>query len=480
MPRRRDVDIGPVVHRTARIGLRLTRVQRQRCFGLLRSAGDLWSCVLEVNRWRRRRGDRPVAGYQQLCRLLAESGPGTFGELDTTGARSVLRRYSDAWFAAASRRKAGHAEVRYPRRRRGLMPIRWYHGTFTLTGRTLRLPTARGCPPLHLRLDRPVPYPADTVRSVTLSFTDGRLGVDVTAELPITRYPLGQAPDPARVAGVDLGIIHPFAVASPDGQALLVSGRAIRAEHRLHLADTKHRRRATARRAPARGQRGSRRWRKTRRRARQVEGRHRRRVRQALHEATTTVIDWAVQHRVGTLTVGDPRGVLHQPAGRVHNLRLRQWQIGHTLRILHDKAALAGIDVHLVDERGTSSTCPACRHRIPKPTGRVLSCRHCQFTGHRDLAAAFTIATRTPGGAPTSPTHIPGGLVTHRRAGQHLPGVTTARRDPRRRPPRTTTAGSPGRRRPAPPQPAGSRSLTPVNEDPQHHRQPGERSWTPH
>jgi len=145
-----------VVHRTARIGLRLTRAQRQRCFGLLRSAGDLWACVLEVNGWRRRRGDRPVAGYQQLCRLLAESGPGTFGELDSVGAGSVLRRYSDAWFAAAARRKDGHAEVRFPRRRRGLMPIRWYHGTFVLAGRSLRLPTARGCPPLHLRLDRPV------------------------------------------------------------------------------------------------------------------------------------------------------------------------------------------------------------------------------------------------------------------------------------------------------------------------------------
>jgi putative transposase len=283
------------------------------------------------------------------------------------------------------------------------------------------------------------------------------------------------------VAGVDLGIIHPFAVAGPDDQALLVSGRAIRAEHRLHLADTKHRRRAVAARAPTRGQRGSRRWRKTRRRARLVEGRHRRRVRQALHEAATTVIDWAVQHRVGTLTVGDPRGVLHQPAGRVHNLRLRQWQLGRTLQILQDKATLAGIRVHLVDERGTSSTCPACHQRIPKPSGRVMSCRHCQFAGHRDLAAAFTIATRTPGGAPTTSTCLTGGVVTHRRVGRHLPGVGTARRDPRRRPPRPAT-GSPGRRRPAPPlSMVGSRSPTPMSEDPRHHRhQPGEPPWTPH
>ncbi|WP_285474605.1 transposase, partial [Actinoplanes sp. NBRC 101535] len=262
------------------------------------------------------------------------------------------------------------------------------------------------------------------------------------------------------------GIIHPFAVATAGGgRALLVSGRAIRAEHRMHLADTKARRKATAKRAPARGQRGSRRWRKARRRARLVEGRHRRRVRQALHEAAAMVVGWAVDNRIGTLAVGDPRGVLDLPAGRRHNLRLRQWQIGRTLRILQDKAALAGIRVHLVDERGTSSTCPHCRTRITKPKGRVMTCPHCMFTGHRDLAAASTIATRTPGGATTTPPHsTTDGVVTHRRAGRHLPGVRTARRDPRR-PPAPT--GSNGRRRPAPPPQEGSRSHTPVREDPQ-------------
>jgi hypothetical protein len=84
-------------------------------FGLLRSAGDVWCSVLELNLWRRRRQDAPVAGYQELRRELAASGPGTFGELDSTGARSVLRRYSDAWFAAAKRRKNGDVSARYPR-----------------------------------------------------------------------------------------------------------------------------------------------------------------------------------------------------------------------------------------------------------------------------------------------------------------------------------------------------------------------------
>jgi hypothetical protein len=96
-----------VVDRTARAGLRVTRAQRRRLLSLLVSGGDVWACVLELNAWRQARQDQPLVSYQELCRELAAAGPGTFGELDTEGARSVLRRYSDAWFATAKRRKEG-------------------------------------------------------------------------------------------------------------------------------------------------------------------------------------------------------------------------------------------------------------------------------------------------------------------------------------------------------------------------------------
>ena len=456
-----------MVHRTARCGLRATAGQRRRLFGLLRSAGDVWCAVLELNEWRRRRQDAPLAGYRELCEQLARSGPGTFGQLDTEGARSVLRRYSDAWFAAAKRRKAGDKSARFPRRRRGLVPVRWYAGTFALDGRVLRLPVARGCVPLVVRLDRDPPYPAEQVRSVTLLAEAGRLWVDVTAEVPVAVYPDGRAPDPGRVAGVDLGVIHPYATAGPGGQLLLVSGRAIRAECRQHLRDARARHRAVARRAPKPGQRGSRRWRQFRRRQREVEARHRRRVRQAQHEAAKTVLGWAVQHRVGTLAVGDPRGVLGLDAGRRHNQRLRAWRVGHLIRVLTDKAQVAGITVALVDERGTSSTCPACARRVPKPAGRVFTCPHCGQAGHRDLVAAANIAARAGGGAIPAQT----ARITHRRAGAHLPGVHPARRDPRRRPhhgpPHGPLAGTgPPRPRSTP---AGSRSRH--SEEPGiHHR----------
>ena len=174
------------------------------------------------------------------------------------------------------------------------------------------------------------------------------------------------------------------------------------------------------------------------RRDRVVQARHTRRVRQAQHEAAKTLIGWAVENRIGTLAAGDPRGVLDLAAGRRHNQRTRAWRIGHLIRALSDKAEAAGITVRLIDERGTSSTCPACARRVPKPAGRVFTCPHCGHCGHRDLVAAANIAARAGGGTIRAPS---GARITHRRAGAHLPGVHPARRDPRRRRPSRPTSG---------------------------------------
>ena len=159
------------------------------------------------------------------------------------------------------------------------------------------------------------------------------------------------------------------------------------------------------------------------------------------------MVGWAVARRIGTLAVGDPRGVLGLAAGRRYNRRTRDWRVGRLIAVLRDKAGQAGITLTLADERGTSPTCPACRARVPKPGGRVFGCPRCGLSGHRDLIAAANIAARAGGGLTSA---IVAG-VTHRRAGNHLPGVSPARRDPRRRPHHGAGRGSPGRHLPAPP-----------------------------
>ena len=61
---------------------------------MLRSAGDVWAWLLDMNRRRVQQGNPPITNYQALCRELTKTNG--FGELSTVGARSVLRRYADA------------------------------------------------------------------------------------------------------------------------------------------------------------------------------------------------------------------------------------------------------------------------------------------------------------------------------------------------------------------------------------------------
>src|ERR671910_3216089 len=89
------------VHRTASTRLRVTRRQADRCYRLLRSGGDVWAWLIDTNRQRQLQGRQPVVGYQALCKeLTCQAG---FGELAAVGARSILRRYSTAWFQASKR-----------------------------------------------------------------------------------------------------------------------------------------------------------------------------------------------------------------------------------------------------------------------------------------------------------------------------------------------------------------------------------------
>src|SRR5258708_27599417 len=104
------------VHRTARIALRTTPAQRRRCYGLVRSAGDVWDWVIDRNRQLGEWHCPQVANFSALCRELTGT---SFGELSRQCAEAVLKNYATAFFEAARRKKAG-VRAGFPRRKRGL------------------------------------------------------------------------------------------------------------------------------------------------------------------------------------------------------------------------------------------------------------------------------------------------------------------------------------------------------------------------
>ena len=189
----------------------------------------------------------------------------------------------------------------------------------------------------------------------------------------------------------------------PGRQGLLVSGRAIRAEHRMHLADTKPRRAPSPARARNRGSGGrgggartgaAARW----SRAGTGGGSARPSTRPPRPSSAGRCSTGSAPCASAT------RAACWTPAGRRHNLRLRQWQVGRLIAVLTDKADPGRHHRRAGRRAGHLLDLP----RLP-PAGAQTARADpvlpaLPVTGHRDLVAAAIIATRTRAADPPTPT----------------------------------------------------------------------------
>jgi putative transposase len=343
-------------------------------------------------------------------------------------AQDVTKAWSAAFFETMKRRKKGE-QARLPLRKRWLVPVTWRQGEFALSaaseGRRARavLCTARGYASLELALSGDHPYDPDLVRAVRLVDDAGELFVDITAWVAVAR----SEAVPEKVAGVDPGIIHPLAVATAD-QALLVSGRAVRAEEFLHLEDQKARqKKMAAKRGPLRAKAGqarrtgSRRWKQLARSQRKAEARDRRVVKLAGNRAARLATGFMVANHVTLAVIGNPTGIERKASGRRQNRRTSRWARTHQRDALCYRLEELSVQAALTEERGTSSVCPTCGAKAAKK-GRRLVCTipTCNKAHHRDIAGAQNMVTKL-GHAPSDIAR-----TEHRRVG------SPARRDRRR------------------------------------------------
>jgi putative transposase len=258
---------------------------------------------------------------------------------------------------------------------------------------------------------------------VRLCEAGGELFVDITAWVAVAPADVGKD----KVGGVDPGVIHPLAVAAGN-HALLISGRAIRAEEFLHLQATKARqKKMSAKRGPRRASAGqprqfaSRRWQCLARSQRCAEAKDRRVVRLASNRAARLAAKFLLDEKVGVVAIGNPTGIEHNDAGPVQNRRVWRWARTHQRDALAYRLEELGISFALVDERGTSSTCPGCGAKATK-AGRKLVCRSCKKLHHRDVAGAQNMVRKL------GPGYVVPEIarIEHRRVG------TPSRRDRRR------------------------------------------------
>jgi putative transposase len=270
--------------------------------------------------------------------------------------------------------KRQNPKMRYPYKEKRFYPLLWPKQAVCVESGRVVLPMGRGRPSIVLRVSVP-----DDARACKIVWNNG---YELHVSIPVEP---ADAPPGTCHAAVDLGEIHQAAVTTNTGEALVVSGRGIRAaKRRLNMAL------AEIARKRSRCRKGSRRWRKLQRARAKVSARIERQVRDLRHKGLRKVVEFCKQHGVGRLYVGNPDGVRSRSAGRHHNQRMSQWEYGRDIDYLQHKCRQIRIECFTGQERGTSSRCPECGYR-QRPKGREWVCKECGFRGHRDVVGSVNM-----------------------------------------------------------------------------------------
>jgi putative transposase len=374
--------------RSFRFKLSPTARQESALVGLLGLQCELYNAALEERRgaWRWER--RPVS-YVEQCRTLTGLR-GVRPEVLAAGVtvcRGTLRRLDWAFAGFYRRCKAGQRPG-FPRFR---PRSRWDSLQWEdRSGWRLDAPARRlhllGVGALKVRLHRPI---KGTAKAITVRPEGRRWWVTIRC-VNVPAEPLAPT---GRQVGLDLGVTVLVATSHGD---LLTAGRP------TELAAA---RLASAQRALATKQRGS----KHRRRAAEhVADAHRRiRNRRAdtLHKLSRQLVNdhdvivheaLPVSNLVRRPKPKPDHAGGYQPNGAAAKTALNRcihdagW--GHLLAMIAYKAESAGRTVIAVDPRNTSRTCPDCGHVSARNRhGAVFECQACGHLAHADTNAAINI-----------------------------------------------------------------------------------------
>ncbi len=194
-----------------------------------------------------------------------------------------------------------------------------------------------------------------------------------------------------QVAGVDLGEVNIAAVATEAGEALVVSGRALRSVKRL-----RNKRYAALDSLISRCKPGSKRHRRLLKSKAKASAKMYRQQRDILHKASRQIVEFCQANDVKSIAVGDVRDIQDGvDLGSKSNQKISQWPHGQFVQYVAYKAAESGIQTGYMPEDYSTRTCSCCG-RVAKraPRGRVYSCPRCGAVIHRAANGASNICSR--------------------------------------------------------------------------------------
>ena len=374
-----------------------SRDNLDRLFGCNRISAEVWNRCLELAKEHHKDTGHWI-NRTFLQTLTKRQFP-----LHSQSVQSVCHRYIWNRDAAHQARKAGY-DTRYPYKTKKYFPTRWVQEGFTIypNGRIeLSMGNWQGKrqKPIVLYAHK---LPLQEVKMIELLW-DGKLKLGLTFKSGIQ----AELKTTGQEAAIDLGEIHGIAAVTESGEAMVSTSRKLRSIKRLR--NKKYKELGKKR---SRCTKGSRQWRKLTRAMQRLKTKTDNQQRDILHKQSRQFVDWAEEHDVRIVYVGDVEGVQrntsarkksnpkHERRSRKHNQRMSQWPFGLLVGYLTYKLKEKGVLLETIDESYTTQTCPVCTRR-KKPSGRMYRCK-CGYALHRDVHGARNILSKAKYGKITT------------------------------------------------------------------------------
>ncbi len=339
-------------------------------------AGRLWSWLVE-----RHADARQPGGLWPSKADLQREIKRQFPCLHSQSAQQIVGDFCEAIASAETLRKHGEP-YDYPHKKPRYRQVIFTNQGAKLRAHTLSLPCGKAGT-LHVRLPKGVALPG-RLMEVRLSY----------GCIELVCAMLEEARTGGATIGIDLGV-NTLIAATDGDQALLLSGRAIKATMQL-----RNKRLAEIRAKQAHTTQGSRRHRRLQRAKYQMLRATKNKIRDLCHKATRKVAEVFPN---ATAYVGAPFNDAAQKMRRVQAQTVASACNRKIISLLNYKLA-ACLEV---DERYTSQTCPVCGARSQHR--RTYRCT-CGCNAPRDVVGSVNIRTIGIGGAMRPGCSVPNAI----------------------------------------------------------------------
>lgn len=370
--------------RAKRVYIRASITELDRLFTCNRESAFVWNHCLVLSK------EHYLAHGKWISKSQLQKETKGLYHLHSQSIQAVTHKYVFARDATKAAIEAGIKTAKYPYKQKKHFSTKWVQEGFKIYPNG-KIELSMGIH--HGKREKPIVVyasnlPKGTIKEIEFCYDNGPyLAISFEDGIEEKVY------EKQNAAGVDLGEIHSLSSFHEDGQALIITGRAVRSIHRLRnkkLAEISH--------LQSKCIKGSKRWKRLQRAKQYVLSKSAKQMEDKLHKTTKEFVDWCIKGSISDVYIGDPEGVQRNTrkknkASKKQAQKLSNWSFGKILSYLKYKLKREGIKLQKTDEAYTSQTCPVCKKR-KKTSSRNYTCQ-CGYKEHRDIHGARNILAKS-------------------------------------------------------------------------------------